>query len=384
MKQNIEGNAEYNRNQATRPKEAERQTHQPGREEQQVHRSGSQSWQERQMQARQEAQRERRQLIRKRRAMLRTFIHVEILVVVGMVCFIIGRKTGVSWAEKEFMAAVQSSASNQIYGAEQENSGNISYVTESGNEKDGSPEADASGSLTGQTTISGTVGQSGIAETDDKNTVSSGSLTADQRQLEILWEAHPELLLVNKDYKLPDDYKVTLKTLPDGTNKGAKEVYEPLCAMLKAGRKEGLNFEICSSYRSVERQQELLDEDINALMRKGYSYEEAYEEVTKGTMPPGYSEHATGMAFDIVALSYQMLDKKQQNTPESIWLREHCAEYGFILRYPSDKEDVTGISYESWHFRYVGEEAAQYIMENGITLEEYLQEYLDGTLDIDI
>ena len=82
----------------------------------------------------------------------------------------------------------------------------------------------------------------------------------------------------------------------------------------------------------------------------------------------------TGLAFDIVALDYQMLDQKQETTEENQWLREHCAEYGFILRYPKDKEDITGIDYESWHFRYVGVEIAEYIMENGISLEEFLEE----------
>ena len=89
-------------------------------------------------------------------------------------------------------------------------------------------------------------------------------------------------------------------------------------------------------------------------------------------MPPGYSEHSTGLAFDIVALSYQMLNEKQEKTEENKWLQEHCAEYGFILRYPKGKEEITGISYESWHFRYVGTEISKYIMENGLTLEEFL------------
>ena len=182
-----------------------------------------------------------------------------------------------------------------------------------------------------------------------------------------------EILLVNKDNPLPEDYEVTLLTLPDGVNRAAEEAYEPLCDMLKAGQKEGLSFEICSSYRSVERQQELLDEDINTLMRLGYSYKEAYEEVTKETMPPGYSEHSTGLAFDIVSLGYQILDAGQEKTKENIWLQSHCAEYGFILRYPKGKEDITAINYEPWHYRYVGKEAAAYIMENGITLEEYLE-----------
>jgi D-alanyl-D-alanine carboxypeptidase len=167
---------------------------------------------------------------------------------------------------------------------------------------------------------------------------------------------------------------VTLKKLPDKTNQAAEEAYGPMCDMLSAARKDGMILEVCSSYRSVDRQKELFEEDMRALVRRGYSYLDAYDEVAKETMPPGYSEHATGLAFDIVALSYQMLNAKQETTAENKWLREHCAEYGFILRYPKEKEDITGISYESWHFRYVGVEIAQYIMENELTLEEFLAE----------
>jgi len=183
------------------------------------------------------------------------------------------------------------------------------------------------------------------------------------------------ILLVNKDNKLPDDYDVVLKMLPDGTNKAAEEAYKPMCNMLKAARRDGMILEVCSSYRSVKRQKELFEEDMRALVRQGYSYLDAYDEVARETMPPGYSEHSTGLAFDIVALDYQMLDAKQETTEENQWLREHCAEYGFILRYPKDKEDITGIDYESWHFRYVGKEIAKYIMEEGITLEEFLEEF---------
>lgn len=182
------------------------------------------------------------------------------------------------------------------------------------------------------------------------------------------------IVLVNKHNKLPEDYEITLKKLPDRTNQAAEEAYGPMCDMLSAARKDGMILEVCSSYRSVERQKELFEEDMRALVHKGYSYLDAYDEVARETMPPGYSEHATGLAFDIVALSYQMLNEKQERTPENQWLREHCAEFGFILRYPKEKEEITGIAYESWHFRYVGVEIAQYIMENGLTLEEFLAE----------
>lgn len=307
------------------------------------------------------AQQMRRKAIRKKKSLLKAFIQLEIILVVALVGFWTGRKSGMDWAEKEIMAAVQSSGYHQIYAAEQENRGTVEYVKESG-EQDKTD-------ITGQ---------------KDNSAQSAESMISDEEKLELLWENHPELLLVNKDHKLPEDYEVELKTMPDGTNKASIDVYQPLNDMLKAGRKEGLQFEICSSYRSVKRQQELLDEDIRALQRRGYSYEDAYEEATRETMPPGYSEHATGMAFDIVALDYQMLDSKQERTDENKWLREHCAEYGFILRYPKDKEDITQISYESWHFRYVGVEVAKYIMENEITLEEFLEEYLEGDLYIDL
>lgn len=181
-----------------------------------------------------------------------------------------------------------------------------------------------------------------------------------------------DILLVNKNNPLPEDYQVDLLTLPDGRHLSAREAYTPLCDMLEAGRKEGLHFLICSSYRDTRYQKQLFEEDVNKLMQRGYSYKEAYNEVSKETMPPGCSEHSTGLAFDIVSSSYQMLNAGQENTAENQWLQQHCAEYGFILRYPKGKEDMTKINYESWHFRYVGKKHAAYIMEHGITLEEYV------------
>lgn len=182
-------------------------------------------------------------------------------------------------------------------------------------------------------------------------------------------------ILVNKDNPLPQDYEVELVTLSDGRNQAAREAYGALCNMLEAGKKEGLQFVVCSAYRSVERQTKLFEEDVQKLIQQGYSYLEAYKTVAEETMPPGCSEHSTGLAFDIVAMDYQMLDEGQEKTTENMWLQEHCTEYGFILRYPKGREDITGISYESWHFRYVGESAAAYIVNNGITLEEYLGEF---------
>lgn len=183
-----------------------------------------------------------------------------------------------------------------------------------------------------------------------------------------------EILLVNKSHPLPEDYQPSLKRLGDYGADVDESAYDALCRMLEDGQKEGLSFWIASSYRSTERQRELLDEDIETLVHQGYSYSQAYEEVVKETMPTGCSEHATGLAVDIVSKDYQILDEKQGNTDEIIWLQKNCSQYGFILRYPKGKEEITKVSYESWHFRYVGVPAAKEIMNQGITLEEYLEE----------
>ena len=87
---------------------------------------------------------------------------------------------------------------------------------------------------------------------------------------------------------------------------------------------------------------------------------------------PGTSEHETGLALDIVSAAYQLLDERQAETAAQQWLMAHCAEYGFILRYPTDKGALTGVGYEPWHYRYVGKEAAEAIMGGGLCLEEYL------------
>lgn len=182
------------------------------------------------------------------------------------------------------------------------------------------------------------------------------------------------LILVNKDNPLPDNYEVELQGAPYGACNVSAEMYPALKRMLEDGQQEGLQFVVASGYRNAAYQQGLLDEDIRNFMARGMSYEEAYKEATKDTMPAGHSEHSTGLAVDIVSASYQMLNDGLESVPEIQWLQKNCAKYGFILRYPRGKEDITKIVYESWHFRYVGEKAAKEIMERGITLEEYVKE----------
>jgi hypothetical protein len=108
----------------------------------------------------------------------------------------------------------------------------------------------------------------------------------------------------------------------------------------------------------------------------GYSREKAEQVAATRVAPPGTSEHNTGLAVDILSGDYyyhhSTMEESFEYDAEAIWMAEHCAEYGFILRYPKGKQDVTGIIFEPWHFRYVGVEIATYIMENNLTLEEYL------------
>lgn len=182
-------------------------------------------------------------------------------------------------------------------------------------------------------------------------------------------------LLVNKSSYLPTDYSVALTTLKNG-QQVASVMYEDLRNMLFDGEEEelGLSFLVASGYRSSEKQQQLLDEEIVKNEGVGMNEEEAREDALLTVAPAHYSEHETGLAVDIVAVTNQRLDETQESTPENIWLQENCYKYGFILRYPKGNEEVTGFSYESWHFRYVGKDVAKEIYDRGITLEEYLAE----------
>lgn len=178
-------------------------------------------------------------------------------------------------------------------------------------------------------------------------------------------------LLVNGQNPLPESYQVELVTLENGM-KAAKCIQEDLKAMLADCRKAGLRPMICSAYRTQATQTRLHNNKIARLWAAGYSLEAAKQEAARWVAVPGTSEHQTGLALDLVSARYTNLDQKQAETAEQKWLMEHCWEYGFILRYPVDKGDITGIGYEPWHYRYVGREHAAAIHETGLCLEEYL------------
>ena len=183
-----------------------------------------------------------------------------------------------------------------------------------------------------------------------------------------------QLRLVSAAHPLPEDFEVPELTKLKGGHAIDSRVYPALQQMMDDCRAAGLNPVICSSYRTHDKQEELFRKKVNTLRKQGYSQEEAETEAARWVARPGTSEHETGLAVDIVDKSYQLLDEKQAETPVQQWLMAHCAEYGFILRYPVEKSDLTGIGYEPWHYRYVGVEAAEEISERGICLEEYWME----------
>lgn len=179
------------------------------------------------------------------------------------------------------------------------------------------------------------------------------------------------LLLVNPWNSLPDNFTVELKKLKNG-HAVDERAYPDLQEMMDAMRAQGLSPRICSSYRTQAKQEALYANKINRLMKQGYNREDAETEAGRWVARPGTSEHQLGLAVDIVDESYQALDEKQEETATQQWLMKHSYEYGFILRYPTDKSAITGIGYEPWHYRYVGKTAAKEIYDAGVCLEEYL------------
>lgn len=181
------------------------------------------------------------------------------------------------------------------------------------------------------------------------------------------------LQLVNDLNPIEDGYVPKLAAF-DAETSVDERILKPLKTMIRDAEKAGLKPYVCSGYRTAEYQKELYNRYMGNAVRAGKTYWEALEETRKCTAYPGRSEHGMGLAVDIISLSYTGLDEKQQETPEAKWLAANCHKYGFILRYPVGKTDITGIIYEPWHYRYVGGEDATKIMESGLTLEEYLGE----------
>ena len=204
--------------------------------------------------------------------------------------------------------------------------------------------------------------QLGIAaETDPTSSPESGSASVPAQQPDGEWN----LLLVNRWNPLPENYTVDLVEVPGGQQVDER-IYQPLMEMLEAAREGnwGELPQVLSGYRTQEEQEKLFQEEIDGNLAEGYSEEEARELAQQWVAVPGTSEHQLGLAVDLGGATYDVF----------FWLQEHSWEYGFIWRYPGDKTDLTGTAEEVWHYRYVGKEAAKEIYEQGVCLEEYLEQ----------
>lgn len=184
------------------------------------------------------------------------------------------------------------------------------------------------------------------------------------------------LALVNFEYALEKDFVPEELAKLNVDYSVDSRILDAAKNMIMTASGEGVNITIVSAYRGYEYQRDLFDNKVQRLLdEENYSVDKAREEASKVVAYPGTSEHQLGLALDLVDSDHRALDESQETTEAYQWLKAHCHEYGFIVRYPNGKTDITGIVYEPWHFRYVGPEAAKVIMEKNITLEEYLQEY---------
>lgn len=190
-------------------------------------------------------------------------------------------------------------------------------------------------------------------------------------------------MLVNQWSYMPEGYvpevrAISYEGVSPANNKFDVRAAEALESMLADARAAGYNMYLVSAYRTHEYQVNLFNRKVNEYKALGYADEEAYNQASQWVAIPGTSEHCTGLAADIVSSTWYNynsdLTHDFEDTEHFDWLYSHCADYGFILRYPKNREATTGITYEPWHYRYVGVDAAKYIMGNNITLEEFCAE----------
>lgn len=180
-----------------------------------------------------------------------------------------------------------------------------------------------------------------------------------------------QLILVNSTHALPENFSVELAKLDDSYKVDAR-IANAALQMFKDAKLSGITIFPCSAYRPVDYQEGLFNSKVEEYIGEGKTEEEALAVAATIIAAPGTSEHHTGLAMDIVTTDYQILDEGFAETDAFIWLSQNAHKYGFILRYPKDKQDITEIIYEPWHYRYVGVEHAAIIRENNICLEEYI------------
>lgn len=228
----------------------------------------------------------------------------------------------------------------------------IIFIIVKGCSKDDSPAADDSSSSASSSAAEASsdkksekkeTGTSDKNGETDENTTSKGFKIQQSEGMTFV----DGTLIVNKTYSLPADYD-------PGTSAVAQNAFDQMAA---DAMNDGVYLFVNSGYRSYDEQVTLYN---------SYAYERGTEEADKVSSRPGHSEHQTGLTFDVNSTEFSF-----EYTAEAKWLASHCADYGFIIRYPKGKEDITGYEYEPWHIRYLGVDLAKAVTESGLCLEEY-------------
>ena len=178
-----------------------------------------------------------------------------------------------------------------------------------------------------------------------------------------------DLILVNKENKLPDDYDPDLIDFENF--KIAAVLEENLTELKNAAKDEDIYIYINCAYRSNSEQEQVYINTVANFVDNGNSYDIAVEKAKQIAALPGYSEHQTGLAIDFTNGGTYEEKEELWN-----WLSLNAYKYGFILRYPQGKEDITGYDYEAWHYRYVGKKDAKKMFDENLCLEEYLNNYI--------
>ncbi len=189
-------------------------------------------------------------------------------------------------------------------------------------------------------------------------------------------ESGKNFILVNPWNYIPEDYEIELvkvSTSYAGNELIEKECYEALKKMIDGCRNAGYNVYVVDGYRTNDDQAWLFNRRVNSYISQGYSQEEAYNLAKEWSAVPGTSEHEMGLALDIIDTQIWDLCEEQETLAGQQWLMANCWKYGFILRYPKDTKDQTGINYEPWHYRYLGVDIATEIYNSGLTVEAYIQ-----------
>ena len=189
---------------------------------------------------------------------------------------------------------------------------------------------------------------------------------------------YTKLLLVNGENPLPEDYDYegNLTTIPDKYINGSlkqidKDVWPYMQAMIEAAWADGVKLYVWSPYRSYSTQNMLFKKQVDRQIAKGVPADKAEDEAATVVARPGTSEHHTGLAAD-----FNMADDKFETTEMYTWMQQHAADYGFVMRYSGEKQSITGVIHESWHYRFVGINAAKEMNRLNMCLEEYV-EYLN-------